>query len=347
MNFKDEILARYNYSFPPELIAQEPASPRDSARLMVYDRKTQKISLDIFSNVTKYLPKNSLIVFNQTKVLPARLFVKKSTGKNVELLFLSEKNKITKVVANSKLNSGEKLFLNDEEIFEVLGNEKNYFLIQPCGTGSITNVYQVFEKFGKTPIPPYIKNSPLSEEKLRHEYQAIFAKEIGSSAAPTASLHFTHDLLTRIKNAGHEICFITLHVGLGTFSPVTEEHLKEKKLHEEWYEIDNQTAGIINTYKKQNKPVIAVGTTVVRTLESAASDLGQLTNLNGETSLFIQEGYKFKIVDSLITNFHVPKSSLLMLVSALIGREKLLELYRLAIMEKFRLFSFGDGMFII
>lgn len=347
MNFKDEVLAKYNYSFPPELIAQEPASPRDIARLMVYDRKTQKISLDIFSDLPKYLPKNSLIVFNQTKVLPARLFVKKSTGKNVELLFLSEKNKIAKVVANSKLNSGEKLFLNDEEIFEVLGNEKNYFLIQPCGTGSITNVYQVFEKFGKTPIPPYIKNSPLTEEKLKSEYQTIFAKEIGSSAAPTASLHFTQDLLSKIKKAGHEICFITLHVGLGTFSPVTEEHLKEKKLHEEWYEINQETAEKINSYKKQNKPIVVVGTTVVRALESAVDNLGQVTNLTGETSLFIQEGYKFKIVDCLITNFHVPKSSLMMLVSALVGREKLLELYRLAIEKKFRLFSFGDGMFII
>lgn len=356
----NELLKQYDYQLPHELIAQEPAEPRDSARLLVCNRQADVISFDTFANLPTYLPKNSLLVFNQTKVLPARLYATRETGGKVEIFYVKTVDDTIEVMSNRLLKIGEILYCssasreqaspnkptadsrlrsNDIQFTVVRQNEK-YFHLRPSFPSR--EVFSILEKFGVTPIPPYIKESQLSENELRNKYQTVFAKEKGSVAAPTASLHFTEELMQKIKNAGHAICFVTLHVNLGTFAPLTEEHVKEQKLHEEWYEIPKATAEAIQQAKDQGRPIIAVGTTVVRTLESAAVT-GQIS---GTTDLFISEGYEFRTVNGMITNFHVPKSSLLMLVAALIGREKLFELYQKAIEEKFRFFSFGDGMLI-
>ncbi len=339
------IIKKYDYSIPQELIAQKPANPRDGAKILIYDRKLKKISFDTFFNLPKYLPKKSVLVLNNTKVLPARLTTKKTTGGKVNILYTKTKNELIEVMADRKLDINSKLSLTSKIHFYVKNQSGKYYYLEP--SFPINRLFSILDKYGKTPIPPYIKNSPLSELKLRREYQTIFAKTKGSVAAPTASLHFTKRLFKKLKKSGIAIEFITLHVGLGTFSPLTEENLKTGKLHEEFYSINPSTAKRLNKYKKDGRPIIAVGTTAVRTLESATHDR-QLTTNNAQqkTNIFIQEGYKFKFIDGMITNFHVPKSSLMMLVSALTGRKKLLDLYKKAIGKKLRFFSFGDGMLI-
>jgi S-adenosylmethionine:tRNA ribosyltransferase-isomerase len=327
---------RYNFDLPEKLIAKEPASPRDTARLLVYKRKEDKIYWDKFLNLGKYLPKNCVLVFNQTKVIPARLFLNKETGGKVEILYLNQKNNLIEVLANRELKIGSGLFLNNKKIFKVIKQDKNIYCLK---LSLRQNVLEIFEKYGAMPIPPYIKGSRLSERELRDKYQTVFAKKIGSSAAPTASLHFTKRLLRKLKDLKIEIRFLTLHVGLGTFAPLTEENLKTGRLHEEDYEIDQGTFSFLNKAKIQNRPIIAVGTTVARALESGRS--------SGKTDLFISEGYEFKMIDGLITNFHLPKSSLLMLVSAFMGRANALRCYNQAIQKKLKFYSFGDGMLII
>lgn len=392
----------YNFQFPASLIAQSPAHPRDSARLLVYDRKSKVVELDTFKNLVAHLPSRAVIVFNETKVVPARFFVHKPTGGKVELLYTGKSLNTFDALANRPLNVGDVLGLSsgssprEERLGEVIvknddgskatttssssssrgggqgavsvssgsspkmgearkGMKQEYQIVvtKKLSKGyrfkssfPISDLFSILEKYGVTPIPPYIKNSTLAEKKLRSEYQTVFAKSQGSSAAPTASLHFTSSLLTKLKKAGIAIEYVTLHVGLGTFAPLTERHIQTRKLHKEWYEISSATAKRLEKYKKQGRPIVAVGTTVVRTLESTATTMGKLSKLSGETEIFIYPPYTFKFVDSLITNFHVPKSSLMMLVASLIGREKLLELYALAVKKKFRLFSFGDGMLI-
>lgn len=340
----ENILEEYDYDLPESFIAQKPANPRDSAKLLVYDKFTDKITLDTYRNLTKYLPENSILVFNQTKVIPARLHTIKPTGGRVELLFLEKEGKNIKVLANTKLTTGMHLSLNDTISFTVLEKQDAKYLLQP--SFSISELFEVLEKYGTTPIPPYIKNNNQSENKLRQEYQTVFAKEKGSVAAPTASLHFTKELLEAIKAAGHDICFITLHVNLGTFAKLTEEQIKTKILHEEYYEISSDVAQILNSAKKDKRKIIPVGTTVVRTLESSVNKDGLLEKLTGTTNLFITEDYKLQFVDSVITNFHVPKSSLLMLIASFIGRQKLFEIYEIAKKQNFKFFSFGDGMYI-
>ncbi|MDD5547674.1 MAG: tRNA preQ1(34) S-adenosylmethionine ribosyltransferase-isomerase QueA [Candidatus Pacebacteria bacterium] len=358
------VLHDYNYEVSPELIAQKPASPRDSAKLLIFHKKTGKVNYDIFRNIIKYLPPKAVLVFNQTKVIPARLEVTKQiTGGKARILYLETIGDKIKVMTDRFLPIGIKVFVDQKLFFTVEGQQEKYYFLKP--SFPLKNIYNVLEKYGKTPIPPYIKNSPLSENQLRKEYQAIFAKTKGSVAAPTASLHFTKQLLKKIKKAGIDIKFSTLHVGLGTFAPLTEENIESGKLHNEYYEIDKKTAGFLNKAKKQGRPVIAVGTTVVRTLESSVSG-NSLKRLSGGTDLFIKDGYKFGFIDGIITNFHVPQSSLLMLISAFMGfrpkslslgrtsgqakkysgRKKLLELYKKAAAKKFRFFSFGDGMLI-
>ncbi len=332
-------LERYEYELPRDLIATEPALPRDKARLLVYSKKEGKISYDIFLNLNKYLPKNAILVFNQTRVIPARLFLNKETGGKVEILYLNQKNNLIEVLANRELKLGSGLFLNNKKIFEVVNQNKNIYYLK---LSLRQNVLEIFEKYGAMPIPPYIKNTRLSEKELRERYQSVFAKELGSAAAPTASLHFTKRLLNKLNRNGNEIKFVTLHVGLGTFAPLKEEDFKKGKLHSEYYRIDKKTAEFLKKAKKAGKPIIAVGTTVARVLESAVSG-----KLEGETELFIQEGYKFKVIDGLVTNFHLPESSLLVLVSAFMGREKLFDCYKEAINKKFKFYSFGDGMLII
>lgn len=339
----DKLLEQYDYKIPAELIAQQPASPRDSARLLVYDRKTKKTYHDYFYNLPEYLPQHSVFVLNQTKVVPARLPVKKSTGGSLEILYIGSEENMILALSNKVLKAGVTIFVTNEISLEVLERKENIYKLRP--SFSLNDLFKVFEKYGKTPLPPYIKHSPLSEKKLQQEYQTIFAQEKGSVAAPTASLHFTKELLQKITKAGHQIEYVTLHVNLGTFAPLKEEHVKTKKLHIEYYSVTKDVAERLNAAKKEGRPIVAVGTTVVRTLESAAKN-GTLKNLSGNTSLFIDENYLIQFVDVLITNFHVPKSSLLMLVSAFVQREKLLALYEEAIEKKYRFFSFGDGMLI-
>lgn len=337
-------LEKYSFEFPAELIAQKPAHPRDSARLLIYDRKTKKIAVDVFRNIAKYLPPKSLLVLNQTKVIPARLEFRKKTGGRVRGLYLGASTGGLRFLMDRKVSRGEVLDV-DKFRFEVGGkNGKEYYL----KTLFIKNRFmEILQKYGKTPIPPYIKHSPLKEGELRREYQTVFAEKPGSVAAPTASLHFTQKLLKDLRKQGHQTCFTTLHVNLGTFAPITEENMKFGRLHTEEYLVPARAAQKINKARAEGRKIIAVGTTVARTLESAVSRSGRLTPKKGETNLFIRPGYKFKSLDGLITNFHVPKSSLLMLVSALSSPKEIMNIYQFAIEHRFRLFSFGDGMLIV
>lgn len=339
-----QILKKFHYNFPKDLIANAPSKPRDAAKLLVYNRKTKKTAFDTYQNIQKYLPKGSVLVFNRTKVVPARLTVNKPTGGKAKLLYIDIQGKNIRFMSNRKLKQGEKLFINKKLYLTVAEKLEKYYLLKP--SFPVPKLFSILEKYGTTPIPPYIKHTPLSEKKLRKEYQTVFAQTRGSIAAPTASLHFTKGLLNSLKRRGVKIHFVTLHVNLGTFAPLTENNILSGKLHKEYFEINKKTIQNLNIAKKNGSPIFAVGTTVVRTLESAANTKGELKLLAGTTDLFIQGKYHFKFINGLITNFHVPKSSLLMLVSAFLGREKLLEIYQLAIKKRFRLFSFGDGMLI-
>ncbi len=342
--FSSAILQGYNFSFPRKLIATKPASPRDKARLMIFNRESKAIFNSYFINLPDFLPPRSVIVFNETKVIPAKLMLQKETGGRFNMLYLKTLGPNIEVLANRKLKLNSRVFLDSRNFFTVISQDKNHYFLTP--SFRIKNLSKILRKYGQTPIPPYIKNSPLAEIDLKNKYQTIFAKKEGSVAAPTASLHFTRRLFKKLKQSGVLIEFITLHVGLGTFAPLTKKNLEEEKLHEEYFEISPKTARFLNRAKKEGRPIIAVGTTVLRTLETAANNKGELEKLSGTTDLFIRSGYKFKFVDGLITNFHVPKSSLIMLVAAFVGREKILELYKKAINKNFRLFSFGDGMLI-
>jgi len=337
-------LKKYNFEFPAELIAQKPAHPRDSARLLIYDRKTKKIAVDIFKNIAKYLPPKSLLVLNQTKVIPARLEFLKKTGGRVRGLYLGNSKRGLEFLMDRKIISGEVLEAGRFR-FKVGGRAGKKYIIEPLfAKGKFMSVLRTR---GKTPIPPYIKHSPLKEGELRREYQTVFAEKPGSVAAPTASLHFTQKLLKDLRKRGHQMCFTTLHVNLGTFAPVTEENIKSGKLHVEEYSIPAAAAVRINKARAEGRKIIAVGTTVVRTAIIFLPKSGKLMPNKGETDLFIRPGYKFKYLDGLVTNFHVPKSSLLMLVSALSSPQEIMNIYQFAIKHKFRLFSFGDGMLIV
>lgn len=346
MSFQ-HVLNQYDYKLPHELIAQDPAKPRDSARLLIYDRATDTISYSHFRDIVRYIPKNAVLVFNETKVLPARLTLKKESGGTVQVLCLKIVGNVIRVMANRRLRPGITLMLTSKILFVVeprTSSAERFDLLRPMFPPA--KLYDVLERYGTAPIPPYIKHSTLKGRALREQYETVFAKHPGSIAAPTASLHFTRGLLQKIRRAGIAIKFVTLHVNLGTFAPLTEDQWKEGKLHEEVYRIDEKTAAFLNDAKRVGRPIIAVGTTVTRALESAVDARGHLRKHAGITRLFIREGDKLKFVNGIITNFHVPRSSLLMLVAAFIGRKKLLELYTLAIKKRFRFFSFGDGMLI-
>ncbi|MBL8030765.1 MAG: tRNA preQ1(34) S-adenosylmethionine ribosyltransferase-isomerase QueA [Candidatus Doudnabacteria bacterium] len=334
----------YDYAYPASAIAQAPAQPRDAARLLVYDRAQSRVSYDSFKNIPKYLPAGAVLVCNQTKVLPARFMGQKSTGGKVELLFLSKQDHSFDVLANKKLCVGDSLVVFENKLVTVSEQLPKGYRVRPHF--ALSELYNCLRVYGQTPIPPYIKHSSLSEVALRREYQTVFAQQFGSVAAPTASLHFTKRLLNSLVRQGFALEYVTLHVGLGTFAPLTSEQLQSGRLHKEVYEVEPAVAKRLEAYRKLGRPIVAVGTTVVRTLESAADARGSLVRLSGSADLFIRPPYRFRFVDALITNFHVPKSSLMMLVAALIGRDKLLELYAGAIRKKFRLFSFGDGMLI-
>ncbi len=351
----------YQYYLPEDLIAQKPAVPRDSSRIFVYDTKTDKIQFDQFKNIDAYLPQNSLFVLNNTKVLPSRITLWRNTDfqSKVKALFLvneyvASKDETIPFMVDRKTKVGERLYFNTADSIEIVGQDRQIFYGKPS-VGKERLFELLYEK-GSMPIPLYIKHSPLSETELREKYQTIFAENEGSSAAPTASLHFTDTVFKKIEQKGIEKTYVTLHVGLGTFAPIDEKNISEKKLHEEYYEIPAQTYHYINTMKQEGKEIIAVGTTVVRTLESLKSESRKVESQNakcivGKTDLFIYPPYEFKMVDHLITNFHIPGSSLMMLVDAFLGfkgaKRNILDLYKIAVKEQFRFYSFGDAMVIM
>ena len=328
------------YHLPEELIAQTPASPRDSSRLLVYHRGEKRTEHRIFRDVTDYLRAGDVLVVNRTKVLPARIFAHTENGGRVEVLLLKRLNLDeweVLVRPGKKCKVGARLTVNSELSLEVTG-------ITDSGERHVKFFYSgafedVLSRAGNMPLPPYI------HEKLSDpdRYQTVYCKESGSAAAPTAGLHFTPELLEKIRGMGVEIAEVLLHVGLGTFRPVKEENVLDHKMHSEFYEVNEEAAETINRAKREGRRVIAVGTTSVRTLETVADENGLLRACHGETKIFIYPPYKFKCVDALITNFHLPESTLLMLVSALCSREEVLAIYKTAVDEKYRFFSFGDA----
>ena len=331
----------FDYFLPEELIAQTPVYPRDSSRLLVYDSKVDKVYHQKFSDIKNFLKKGDVLVRNNTKVLPARMFAYTENGGKVEILLLKRFN-LTEwevlVKPGKKAKPNTKLTINEELSLEVLS------VIEEAGSRMVRFKFDgVFEdiisRVGEMPLPPYIK------EKLSDQtrYQTVYAKVDGSAAAPTAGLHFTEQLTQEIKDMGVEIVDVLLHVGLGTFRPVKADDISEHHMHSEYYEVSKETAEKINLAKMEGRRVIAVGTTSVRTLESVADQNGYIKECKGNTEIFLYPPYKFKCVDGLITNFHLPKSTLVMLVSCMSSREKILELYNLAVSEKYRFFSFGDA----
>jgi S-adenosylmethionine:tRNA ribosyltransferase-isomerase len=336
---------KFFFKLPEELIAQTPLKKRDNSRLLILDKETGDIKHKKFKDIYNYLEKGDTLILNNTRVIPARLFGnREDTLSPIEILLLRriEKDKWEVLVKpGKKAKVGHVIVFGDGlligEIVEILDDGNRIIRFKYKGIFE-----EILDQLGTMPLPPYIKVQLKDQER----YQTIYSKIEGSAAAPTAGLHFTQELLNKIKGKGVNIAFITLHVGLGTFRPVKEEKIEEHKMHSEFYEITQEIVDLINETKRNNKKVFAVGTTTVRTLETAAYDIGKIKASSGWTDIFIFPGYKFKIVDSMITNFHLPESTLLMLVSAFSDRNKILRAYEEAISEKYRFFSFGDAMLI-
>ena len=335
----------FYYELPPELIAQQPLKDRASSRLLALNKNTGEIEHKTFKDILSYLKKGDCIVLNDTKVLPARLIgQRKQTGANVELLLLTRKDLDkweTLVKPGKKAKVGDRIVFGDgkleAEILEMI--EGGNRIVQFYYNGVFE---QILDELGQMPLPPYITQ----QLQDKNRYQTVYAKQQGSAAAPTAGLHFTPELLEQIKQKGVHIAFVTLHVGLGTFRPVKEQNILDHQMHSEYYVVEKQQADIINNAKKAGGRIIAVGTTSTRTLESIADENGFITHCSGWTNIFLYPPYRFKTIDCLITNFHLPESTLIMLVSALAGREHVLNAYAVAVAEKYRFFSFGDAMFI-
>ena len=336
----------FYYDLPQELIAQDPLEDRSSSRLMVLDKITGEVEHRHFKDITEYLRPGDCLVINNTKVIPARLYgVKEGTEAKIEILLLKRKeNDIweTLVKPGKKCKIGTKIVFGEGiltgEVVDIV--EEGNRLIQFHYEGIFE---EILDRLGQMPLPPYITHQ--LQDKNRN--QTVYAKYDGSAAAPTAGLHFTPELLQQVRDMGVEIAEVTLHVGLGTFRPVKETDVLKHHMHSEFYKIEQSEADKINKAKKEGHRVIAVGTTSTRTLESAADENGFLTEKSGWTEIFIYPGYQFKVIDALITNFHLPESTLVMLVSALAGREHVLAAYETAVEEKYRFFSFGDAMFIV
>ncbi len=334
----------YFYELPEELIAQTPAEPRDSSRLLVYDRATGKTEHRIFRDIKEYLRPGDVLVVNNTKVLPARMYARTPNGAQVEVLLLKRRDlKEWEVLVRpgKKARVGARLTVSDELSLTVTGQtETGERIVEFAFDGVFEDI---LSRVGSMPLPPYI------HEKLRDQtrYQTVYCKTDGSAAAPTAGLHFTQELLAQIRAMGVQVAEVLLHVGLGTFRPVKEEDLTRHVMHSEYYCVSQEAADIVNAAKRAGRRVIAVGTTSVRTLETVADERGFLRPCSGDTSIFIYPPYKFKCVDALITNFHLPESTLIMLVSALMGREQCLAVYKEAVEERYRFFSFGDAMLIV
>ncbi|HJS17763.1 MAG TPA: tRNA preQ1(34) S-adenosylmethionine ribosyltransferase-isomerase QueA [Anaerolineales bacterium] len=347
----------FDYNLPESSIAQTPVEPRDASRLLVLHRKTGNLEHRIFHDIGDYFRAGDLLVLNQTRVIPARIYARKETGGRVELLLLRRRDSLTweALVGGKGLRTGKNLIVEDgpqAEIIELLdGSERLIKFSEP--------IEPYFSRVGNVPLPPYIHEKLSDPER----YQTVYARVPGSAAAPTAGLHFTPRLLEQLHTRGVKIAYVTLHVGLDTFAPVTRSNPEEHKIHTEWCELPKETADLINETKRSGGRIVAVGTTSVRTLESAirpvifdksiikhrriSNNESRITSFIGPTDLYILPGYEFKIVDAMITNFHLPRSTLLMLVSAFAGREQILETYRTAIQEGYRLYSFGDAMLIL
>lgn len=336
----------FYYDLPQELIAQDPLEDRSSSRLMVLDKITGEVEHRHFKDITEYLRPGDCLVINNTKVIPARLYgVKEGTEAKIEILLLKRKEKDiweTLVKPGKKCKIGTKIVFGEGiltgEVVDIV--EEGNRLIQFHYEGIFE---EILDRLGQMPLPPYITH----QLQDKNRYQTVYAKYDGSAAAPTAGLHFTPELLQQVRDMGVEIAEVTLHVGLGTFRPVKETDVLKHHMHSEFYKIEQSEADKINKAKKEGHRVIAVGTTSTRTLESAADENGFLTEKSGWTEIFIYPGYQFKVIDALITNFHLPESTLVMLVSALAGREHVLAAYETAVEEKYRFFSFGDAMFIV
>ncbi|WP_293813191.1 tRNA preQ1(34) S-adenosylmethionine ribosyltransferase-isomerase QueA [uncultured Phascolarctobacterium sp.] len=336
------LVTDFDYELPQELIAQHPMEPRDHSRLLVVDKKTGEIEHKHFYDLVNYLKPGDVLVFNDTRVIPARLHGTKDTGAHVEVFLLTRRDATdweVLVRPGKKLQVGAKINFSDELSCEVIEHTDFGGRVVRFKYDGIFE--EILDRLGETPLPPYI-TAPL-EDKER--YQTVYNRERGSAAAPTAGLHFTKELLQKIKDIGCEEVFVTLHVGLGTFRPVSEAKIEDHKMHKEFYTVSQEAADAVNKAKAEGRRIIAVGTTAVRTLEAAGAD-GQLHAGSSWTNIFIYPGYKFRMVDDLVTNFHLPQSTLLMLVSTLSTREIMLQTYKKAVEEKYRFFSFGDAMFI-
>lgn len=336
------LVTDFDYELPQELIAQHPMEPRDHSRLLVVDKKTGEIEHKHFYDLVNYLKPGDVLVFNDTRVIPARLHGTKDTGAHVEVFLLTRRDATdweVLVRPGKKLQVGAKIHFSDELSCEVIEHTDFGGRVVRFKYDGIFE--EILDRLGETPLPPYI-TAPL-EDKER--YQTVYNRERGSAAAPTAGLHFTKELLQKIKEIGCEEVFVTLHVGLGTFRPVSEAKIEDHKMHKEFYTVSQEAADAVNKAKAEGRRIIAVGTTAVRTLEAAGAD-GQLHAGSSWTNIFIYPGYKFRLVDDLVTNFHLPQSTLLMLVSTLSTRDIMLQTYKKAVEEKYRFFSFGDAMFI-
>ncbi|NOH16975.1 tRNA preQ1(34) S-adenosylmethionine ribosyltransferase-isomerase QueA [Clostridium cochlearium] len=334
----------FDYYLPEELIAQHPLEKRDECRLMILDKETGQVEHKVFKDILDYLNKGDCLVLNDTRVMPARLIgEKEETRGKMEFLLLKRKDKDTwetLVKPGKRAKIGSRFVFGQGELkAEVIGmGEEGSRIVKFQYEGVFE---EVLDRLGQMPLPPYITEKLEDKEK----YQTVYSKETGSAAAPTAGLHFTEELLNKIKEKGIKIAFLTLHVGLGTFRPVKEEEIENHIMHSEYYSINKETADIINSTKENGGRVIAVGTTSCRTLETLGTKYGKVIEDSGWTDIFMYPGYEFKVTDALITNFHLPQSTLIMLVSALCGREKVLNAYEIAVKERYRFFSFGDAMF--
>ncbi len=331
----------FDYNLPPDFIAQTPVEPRDSSRLLILKRGTGTLEHSVFHDIGKYLLPGDLLVINRTRVIPARLFARKSTGGRVEVLLLRREDLLTWecLVGGKGLSTGKSVAIENgpsAEIVEALdGSRRRLRFSEP--------IEPYFPRIGNVPLPPYI-HEPLKDPE---RYQTVYAREPGSAAAPTAGLHFTARLMDELKAQGVKFAEVTLHVGLDTFAPVTEEHPEEHQIHTEWCEVPPATVDAIVKTHQSGGRIVAVGTTSVRTLESAArAGKDSIISFSGPTNLYILPGYRFRLVDAMITNFHLPKSTLIMLVSAFAGREHILHAYEVAMQEHYRFYSFGDAMFI-
>ncbi len=335
----------FYYELPAELIAQYPAEKRIDSRLLCLDKNTGAIEDGHFRNLLKYLSAGDLLVFNNTKVIPARLLGRKSTGGKIEVFierFLNEHSAKVLLKANKPVRLGTRVYFQDKPLLEVTARRGMFFLLETCQTDM--NFDAIMAAYGSMPLPPYIQRQTDAEDS--HRYQTVYAETAGAVAAPTAGLHFDETMLVDIKNAGINSAFVTLHVGAGTFQPVKTDDIHDHKMHKEWLQVDAAVCQTVKETQAAGGRVIAVGTTAVRCLETAAAS-GELKPYEGDTDIFIYPGYEFKVIDGLLTNFHLPESTLVMLVSALAGKDSILNAYQHAITQQYRFFSYGDAMLII